>query len=106
MLTGRVLSTAKGSYVTSLYVVIYTLAVAGFGGAVLLFAGVSWFMVALVLAALMARHVFQFDWQLKPWVPLVSAALGALLAWGAGWWSLRGVLQRPVVQTLREAQAE
>jgi putative ABC transport system permease protein len=62
--------------------------------------------VALVIAALLARYVFQFEWQLKPWVPLVSAALGALLAWAAGWWSLRGVLQRPVVQTLREAQAE
>ncbi|MBV8034853.1 FtsX-like permease family protein [Roseateles sp.] len=62
--------------------------------------------VALVLAALLARYVFQFDWQLKPWVPLASAAVGALLAWSAGWWSLRGVLQRPVVQTLREAQAK
>ena len=37
---------------------------------------------------------------------LFGAACGALLAWSAGWWSLRGVLQRPVVQTLREAQAE
>ena len=62
--------------------------------------------VALVLAALLARFVFEFEWQIKPWVPFVSAACGALLAWGAGWWSLRGVLQRPVVQTLREAQAE
>lgn len=62
--------------------------------------------VALVLAALLARFVFEFDWQMKPWVPLAAAAFGALLAWSAGWWSLRGVLQRPVVQTLREAQAE
>jgi putative ABC transport system permease protein len=62
--------------------------------------------VALVLAALLARYVFEFDWQIKPWVPFVGAACGALLAWSAGWWSLRGVLQRPVVQTLREAQAE
>lgn len=62
--------------------------------------------VALLLAGLLARYVFQFEWQLKPWVPLASAAFGAVLAWGAGWWSLRGVLQRPVVQTLREAQAE
>ncbi|MFG6456746.1 ABC transporter permease [Roseateles sp. BYS96W] len=62
--------------------------------------------VALVIAALLARFVFEFEWQIKPWVPLVSAGFGALLAWSAGWWSLRGVLQRPVVQTLREAQAE
>jgi len=62
--------------------------------------------VALLLAALLARYVFEFDWQIKPWVPLAGAVFGALLAWSAGWWSLRGVLQRPVVQTLREAQAE
>ncbi|MGQ3051997.1 MAG: ABC transporter permease [Roseateles sp.] len=62
--------------------------------------------VALVLAALLARYVFEFDWQIKPWVPVVSAVCGALLAWSAGWWSLRGVLKRPVVQTLREAQVE
>ncbi|MFG6414867.1 ABC transporter permease [Roseateles sp. DC23W] len=62
--------------------------------------------VALVLAALLSRYVFEFEWQVKPWVPFASAACGALLAWSAGWWSLRGVLQRPVVQTLREAQAE
>ncbi len=62
--------------------------------------------VALVLAALLARQVFEFDWQIKPWVPFATAVCGAVLAWGAGWWSLRGVLQRPVVQTLREAQAE
>jgi len=61
---------------------------------------------ALLIAALLARYVFEFDWQIKPWVPLVSAACGALLAWSAGWWSLRGVLRRPVVQTLREARAE
>lgn len=63
-------------------------------------------LVALVIAALLARFVFEFEWQIKPWVPLISAACGALLAWSAGWWSLRGVLRRPVIQTLREARAE
>ena len=62
--------------------------------------------VALVIGALLARQVFQFDWQPKPWVPLISAVSGALLAQAAGWWSLRGVLTRPVAQTLREASAE
>jgi putative ABC transport system permease protein len=62
--------------------------------------------VAVALAALLAHFVFEFEWQIKPWVPLASAVVGALLAWSAGWWSLRGVLRRPVVQTLREAQAE
>ena len=59
--------------------------------------------VALALGALLARYVFEFEWQLKPWVPLASMALGAVLAQAAGWWSLRGVLRRPVVATLREA---
>jgi len=62
--------------------------------------------VALVIGALLARQVFEFDWQPKPWVPLISAVSGALLAQAAGWWSLRGVLTRPVAQTLREASAE
>jgi putative ABC transport system permease protein len=34
---------------------------------------------------------------------LAGAVAGALLAWLAGYWGLRGVLRQPVVQTLREA---
>ncbi len=63
-------------------------------------------LLALGIAAVLAREVFQFSWQPQPWVPLGVLAGGALLAWGAGWWGLRGVLTRPVVQTLREASAE
>jgi putative ABC transport system permease protein len=37
-------------------------------------------------------------------VPLAGSLAGALLALAAGWWGLREVLQRPVVQTLRRAQ--
>ena len=37
------------------------------------------------------------------WVPLAGGACGALLALGAGWWGLRDVLRRPVVDTLRRA---
>jgi putative ABC transport system permease protein len=51
----------------------------------------------------LARYVFQFEWTARPWVPLVGAAAGALLALSAGWWGLRQVLQRPVVETLRRA---
>jgi putative ABC transport system permease protein len=36
-------------------------------------------------------------------VPLLGAVVGALLALAAGWWGLRDVLRRPVVQTLRQA---
>ena len=51
----------------------------------------------------LARQVFDFAWAPPPWVALGGALAGALLAWVAGWWSLRDVLRRPVVQTLRQA---
>jgi putative ABC transport system permease protein len=57
-------------------------------------AGVGWAL---------ARYVFEFEWQVSLWVPLASAVAGALLALAAGWWGLRDVLRRPVVETLRQA---
>ena len=36
------------------------------------------------------------------WPPTIYGS-AALLALAAGWWSLREVLRRPVVQTLRSA---
>ena len=60
--------------------------------------------VALLLGGLLANYVFEFAWSPKPWVPLMTAAAGALLAQAAGWWSLRGVIQRPVALTLRQAE--
>jgi putative ABC transport system permease protein len=51
----------------------------------------------------MARYAFDFNWTASPWVPLAGAATGALLALAAGWWGLRDVLRRPVVETLRRA---
>ncbi|MBN8506380.1 MAG: ABC transporter permease, partial [Burkholderiales bacterium] len=71
-----------------------------------LLAGLLAGLIAVGLGAVLASQVFQFSWQPKPWVPLATLLGGALLAWGAGWWGLRGVLTRPVVQTLREASAE
>jgi putative ABC transport system permease protein len=62
--------------------------------------------VAVLLGALLARYVFGFAWSLNFWVPLISMGCGALLAQTAGWWSLSGVLKRPVVQTLREADTQ
>jgi putative ABC transport system permease protein len=37
------------------------------------------------------------------WVPLLGSLSGAVLSLAAGWWGLRDVLRRPVVQTLRRA---
>jgi putative ABC transport system permease protein len=58
---------------------------------------------AVVVGALLARYVFEFTWSASPWVPLAGALAGALLALAAGWMGLRGVLRRPVVETLRRA---
>lgn len=59
--------------------------------------------VALAVGWALARWVFDFDWNVLWWVPLVGALAGALLAWLAGWWALREVVSRPVMITLRQA---
>lgn len=66
-------------------------------------AGVLASVAAMVVGWALARWVFEFSWNAAPWVPLVGGLAGALLALGAGWWGLRDVLQRPVIQTLRQA---
>ena len=60
--------------------------------------------VALAVGWALARWVFDFEWSVLWWAPLVGALAGAALAWLAGWWALREVVRRPVMQTLRQAQ--
>jgi putative ABC transport system permease protein len=62
-------------------------------------------VVAVAVGWLLARYAFEFSWNPTPWVPLAGTAAGALLAWGAGWWGLRGVLRKPVVESLRSSAA-
>lgn len=64
-------------------------------------AGLLASLAALGVGWALARYVFDFAWSAPLAVPLAGVALGALLAWLAGWWGLRGVLRRPVVETLR-----
>ena len=66
-------------------------------------AGVLASLAAMVVGWALAHYVFEFAWNPSPWVPLVGGTAGALLALAAGWWGLREVLRRPVVQTLRQA---
>ena len=60
-------------------------------------------LVAMVVGWVLAHQVFGFEWTLSWWVPLLGALAGAVLALAAGWWGLREVLRRPVVDTLRRA---
>jgi putative ABC transport system permease protein len=64
------------------------------------------FLASVVASAVgwaLAKYVFGFSWSVSLWVPLLGALAGAVLALLAGWWGLRDVLRRPVVQTLRSA---
>ncbi|MDP2771267.1 MAG: FtsX-like permease family protein [Giesbergeria sp.] len=68
-----------------------------------LLAGVLASGVAVVVGWALARFVFEFTWTASPLVPLAGGLAGAVLALLAGWWGLREVLQRPVMDTLRRA---
>ncbi len=68
-----------------------------------LLAGALASAVASVVGWALARYVFEFAWNPSLWVVLGGSVAGALLALAAGWWSLRSVLNTPVVATLRQA---
>ena len=59
--------------------------------------------VATAVGWALARYAFDFAWRASPLVPALGALAGAVLALAAGWWGLRDVLRRPVVETLRRA---
>jgi putative ABC transport system permease protein len=62
-------------------------------------------LAAMAVGWALARYAFEFAWNPSPWVPVIGAAAGALLALAAGWWGLREVLRRPVLETLRRVGA-
>ena len=63
-------------------------------------------VAAIGIGWALARYAFEFSWNVPPVVPLVGTITGAVLALAAGWWGLREVLRRPVVETLRRAERE
>ena len=69
-------------------------------------AGLLASVVAMVVGWALARYAFEFEWSASPLVPLAGTAAGAVLALAAGWWGLRSVLTRPVIQTLRRSVQE
>jgi putative ABC transport system permease protein len=69
-------------------------------------AGLLASIAAVAVGWALARYAFEFRWTASPWVPLAGTAAGALLALAAGWWGLRDVLRRPVVETLRRTTVE
>lgn len=68
-----------------------------------LLAGFLASVVAIGVGWAMARYAFEFSWTASPWVPLAGSLAGGVLALVAGWWGLREVLRRPVIDTLRRA---
>ncbi len=68
-----------------------------------LLAGFLASIVASVVGWALAHYAFHFEWTASAWVPLAGALAGAALALAAGWWGLREVLNRPVIETLRRA---
>ena len=58
---------------------------------------------ALLIGWVLASRVFEFTWHAPLWWLLVGAAAGAVVTALVGRLSLRGVMQRPVVMTLRRA---
>jgi len=68
-----------------------------------LLAGALAAALASAIGWALAHYVFEFAWTVSYTVLLWGALSGAALALAAGWWGLRGVLRRPVVDTLRAA---
>ena len=60
--------------------------------------------VALLLAWGLAKWVFNFEWTLSPALPVVGLAVGAVLTLSIGWWALRGILNQPMMQSVRAAE--
>jgi len=59
--------------------------------------------MAWLIGGALAQYVFDFPWSPNAFLLLQGVLVGAILAWMAGSWGLKGVLKNSVVQTLRDA---
>ncbi|WP_070107797.1 ABC transporter permease [Burkholderia plantarii] len=66
-------------------------------------AGVCGALGALAIGWVLAVQVFRFELAVNPWVVPAGVAAGIVCAGAAGWWSLRRVLARPALRSLRDA---
>ena len=66
-------------------------------------AGLMSSLVALALGSVLVKYVFDFAWLMHPFLIPEATLAGAGIAWICGHWGLRGVLTRPVIETLRQA---
>jgi putative ABC transport system permease protein len=66
-------------------------------------AGLMGALGAQALGSVIATRVFEFYLDFDPWVLPVGVASGVLCASVGGWLSLRHVLRRPTMQSLRDA---
>jgi putative ABC transport system permease protein len=61
--------------------------------------------MALGLAWVLARQVFDFSWNLPWWLLPVGTLVAATVAAAVGHFTLRGVLRQNVMLTLRQSES-
>ena len=59
--------------------------------------------MAWIIGGTLAKYVFDFPWSPNAYLLVQGILVGAVLAWVAGNWGLKGVLNRPVIETLRNS---
>lgn len=66
-------------------------------------AGLLASVAALGIGWALASQIFEFAWQPPWWGVGAGVLVGCALVLLVGWWSLRSLVRRPVMQTLRQA---
>jgi putative ABC transport system permease protein len=56
---------------------------------------------AMVVGRIIAQQIFQLEMTPAPWLPLLAAPGGAIVAVTVGWWAMRRLLAVPPLAVLR-----